>query len=96
MRCFRLTSDNVLRHNGPLGGSGEISLEGDLGVDVLGGRGVEGRPLGAGRSRPLDSPLEEIGARPRANVALHFAEPFGGYSIVPRSDAISSSGKLGR
>jgi hypothetical protein len=30
---FRLTSDTLLRYNGPRGGSGEISLENDLGVD---------------------------------------------------------------
>lgn len=30
---FRLTSDTALRYNGPRGGSGEISLEDDLGVD---------------------------------------------------------------
>jgi hypothetical protein len=30
---FRLTSDTLLRYNGPRGGSGEVSLEDDLGVD---------------------------------------------------------------
>jgi hypothetical protein len=30
---FRLASDTLLRYNGPRGGSGEISLEDDLGVD---------------------------------------------------------------
>jgi hypothetical protein len=30
---FRLAADSVLRYNGPRGGTGEISLEDDLGVD---------------------------------------------------------------
>jgi hypothetical protein len=88
---FRLQADTVLRYNGPAGGSGEVDLENDLGVDDLANTFWLDGTWRLGRRHQLKLAFTRL-SRDRANYTLQRDFTWGGETYSAGLDATTHTG----
>jgi hypothetical protein len=88
---FRLQADTLLRYNGPAGGSGEVDLENDLGVDDLANTFWLDGTWRVGRRHQLKLAFTRL-SRDRASYTLQRDFTWGGETYSAGLDATTHTG----